>query len=289
VIPLDPPGPLTPREAFSWARAALTSIDPDAAALEARLFVTQAWGGSEHSIHMLPNVPSAGEEVARLFQYVRRRLTHEPAAYILGRREFWSLDFAVSPAVLIPRPDSETLIRQALDLLPDRNRPYTVLDLGTGSGSLLLAFLHERPNAMGVGIDSSAPALEIAHENARNLGLTDRARFALGDWTDGIADRFDLILCNPPYVADSERNMLMPDVRDHEPWDALFAGPEGMSAYARIVPQIPFVLSPGSIAIFEAGRGQATLIAEMCASQGLECVEIRDDLNGISRSVAVRL
>lgn len=281
-------GPLTPREAFSWARAALTRVDPDGAALDAKLFTIQAWGGREHSVHLLPDVPGDGETMARLFQYVRRRIAHEPTAYILGRKEFWSLDFLVSPAVLIPRPDSETLIRHALDMLPDRDRPYTALDLGTGSGCLLLTFLHERQNAKGLGVDASLEALEIARKNAENQGLATRARFALGDWASAVDERFDLVLCNPPYVAETERKSLAPDVRDHEPASALFAGPDGLAAYARIAPQLQRVLRPEGIAIIEAGLGQAAAISQLCVSQGLEVIGIREDFGGIPRSVAVR-
>jgi release factor glutamine methyltransferase len=277
---------MTPRAAFSWARDALTANDPDGAALDARLFIIQAWGGQLNSVHCLPDVPGNSEQMARLFHNVRRRLAREPTAYILGRKEFWSLDFLVSPAVLIPRPDSETLVQHALDLCGERDRPYAVLDLGTGSGCLLLSFLSERPNARGLGVDASAAALEIANKNAQNLGLSGRARFVLGDWAEGQTGPFDLVLCNPPYVGESE--VLAPDVRDHEPAEALFAGPDGMDDYVRIAPQLPGILAPGAAAIIEAGRGQAAGIARLCAAQGLEVIGIRDDLGGIARSVAVR-
>jgi release factor glutamine methyltransferase len=279
---------MTPREAFSWARAALATNDPDGAALDARLFVVHAWRGRESSVHLLPDVPGSDEQIARLIHYVRRRLAHEPAAYILGRKEFWSLEFRVTPAVLIPRPDSETLIRHALDLHPAGDRPYAVLDLGTGSGCLLLSFLHERPNARGLGVDASAKALDIARENAKHLGLADRARFALGDWGTGLAERFDLVLCNPPYIGEGERPNLSPDVVDHEPASALFAGPDGMSAYSRIAGQIAELLSGSGVAVFEAGRGQAAGIARLMTAQGLEVIGIRDDSGGVARSVALR-
>lgn len=285
---VDPPGPMTPGQAFSWARAALTSADPDGAALDAKLFVLEAMGRQATSIHLLPNVLGNGEQMARLFQFVRRRLAHEPTAYILGRKEFWSLEFLVSPAVLIPRPDSETLIRHALDLRPETDRPYTVLDLGTGSGCLLLSFLHERPNARGLGVDASMGALQIAQENAQKLGLSGRARFALGDWAQGLTGRFDLVLCNPPYIGERERDALAPGVRDHEPQGALFAGPDGLADYVRIAPQLRAILTPGGVAVFEAGRGQADAIARLCAAQGLEPIGIRDDFGGVARSVAVR-
>jgi release factor glutamine methyltransferase len=279
---------MTPREAFSWARDALISADPDDAALDAKLFVLEAWDRRANSIHLLPNVLGNGEQAARLFQFVRRRLAHEPTAYILGRKEFWSLNFLVSPAVLIPRPDSETLVRQALDLLPDRDRPYTVLDLGTGSGCLLLAFLSERPNARGFGVDASADALETAEKNAAALGFSGRAHFVHGDWDAGLAERFDLVLCNPPYIGERERASLAPSVRDHEPPQALFAGLEGFDAYRRIIPHLPALVRPGGIAVFEVGQGQGEGVADLMRAQGLEVIGIRDDLGGIPRSVAAR-
>lgn len=285
---LAEPGPMTPRAAFSWARDALSAIDPDGAALDAKLFVIQAWGGQANSVHLLPDVPGSDAQMARLSQYVRRRLGREPTAYILGRKEFWSLEFLVSPAVLIPRPDSETLIRHALSRLPDCNRPYTVLDLGTGSGCLLLAFLSEYPNARGLGVDVSADARDVAQKNAEKLALSGRAHFALGDWTEGLTDTFDLILCNPPYIAEADAARLEPDVRDYEPPGALFAGPDGMAAYARIVPQLRARLAPNGVAILEAGRGQAAALASLLAAQGLEAIDFREDFGGIARSVAAR-
>lgn len=279
---------MTPREAFSWARAALVSAGVEDAALDARLFVLHAWGGQAHSIHLLPDMPGSGEQMERLFQLVMRRLAREPTAYILGRKEFWSLEFLVSPSVLIPRPDSETIVRHALDLLPDRDGAYRVLDLGTGSGCLLLAFLHERLNATGLGIDVSSGALDIAKANASALGLSPRAQFARGDWASGLDARFDLVLCNPPYIAETERAGLAPDVRDFEPESALFAGPDGLAAYARVAEQLPSILVEKGVAIFEAGRGQPAAITSLCEAQALELVGIRDDLGGGARSIAVR-
>lgn len=283
-----PPGPMTPREAFSWARAALGSAGVEDAALDARLFVLHAWGVQAHSIHLLPDVPGGAEQMEQLYRFVVRRFACEPTAYIVGRKEFWSLEFLVSPSVLIPRPDSETIVRHALDLLPDRDGSYRVLDLGTGSGCLLLAFLAERPGAIGIGIDASAAALTVARANAERLNLSGRAHFAQGDWAAGMAGRFDLVLCNPPYIADAELATLAPDVRNYEPGAALFAGPDGFAAYRRIIPELPAVLGIGGLAIFEAGHGQAATITSLCEAQGLELVGIRDDLGGVARSIAVR-
>jgi release factor glutamine methyltransferase len=185
---------------------------------------------------------------------VQRRLAHEPLAYIIGRRAFWTIELEVAPGVLIPRPDSETLIEAALAHFGDTG-PRRILDLGTGPGTLLLAALDQWPGASGIGIDASEAALAIARANAKRLGLAARAEFRLGDWSEGMEERFDLILCNPPYV---EAGAALPaDVADWEPHGALFAGRDGLEDYRRLAPQVPRLLAPDGIACFEIGQGQA--------------------------------
>jgi release factor glutamine methyltransferase len=288
-VKVELPEGATPQEAFQWGRGVLATRDPDEAALDARLFLLEALERRGTSTHFLPQVPLTRMQGAVFSAFVRRRAAGEPAAYILGVKEFWSLSFSVSPAVLIPRPDSETLIRAALDLCPDANRPYTVLDLGTGSGCLLLAFLSERPAATGLGVDASAEALAIAAKNAMDLGLAGRARFALGDWGFGLLERFDLILCNPPYIAASEMPGLSHDVAGFEPHQALTPGPDGLAAYARIMPDLPRLLAPGGVAIFETGIGQAESAGLLLQRQGLEIIEIRKDYGGVPRAVVARI
>ncbi len=213
---------------------------------------------------------------------VSRRETHEPVSYITGHREFWSLDLVVSPAVLIPRPDSETLIEAAL---ASGITPVTILDLGTGSGALLLAILTEFPGAIGLGVDASPAALEIAARNAERLGLAARAQFQLGDWGQGLEQPFDLILCNPPYVETTAN--LAPDVRDHEPATALFAGPDGLDDYRRILPQLGRLLTPAGIAILEIGATQAAAVNALAATAGLSTTT-RRDLAGLDRCLILR-
>nr|WP_033923493.1 peptide chain release factor N(5)-glutamine methyltransferase [Sphingomonas sp. 37zxx] len=212
---------------------------------------------------------------------VARRLGHEPIAYITGTRDFWTITLDVAPGVLIPRADSETLIEAAVAHF-GQSMPATVLDLGTGSGALLLAALDQWPGARGVGVDCSDAALAIASANAVRLGMADRARFVRGDWTAGIADRFDLILANPPYIAADEP--LAREVRDHEPVGALFAEEGGLAAYRAIVPELVRLLMPGGAAILEIGWTQGDAVAAMVAGAGL-LPALRADLGGRPRAI----
>lgn len=214
---------------------------------------------------------------------LRRRMSGEPVAYILGRRDFWTIELAVGPGVLIPRPDSETLIEAAVVRF-GRAGPGRILDLGTGPGTLLLAALDQWPDATGLGIDRSQIALGYAQANADRLGLANRARFRIGDWGAGIDERFDLILCNPPYVA--ERDALGPGVRENEPHEALFAGPDGLDDYRRIAGQLGRLLAPGGIACIELGAGQAGAVGALFSAAGFT-ISSRSDLNGYQRCLIV--
>ena len=195
--------------------------------------------------------------MARLAPLVARRAAHEPLALILGRREFWSLEFAVSPATLIPRPESETLIEAAVAAFAHCAPPRLLLDLGTGTGCLLLAALSEFPAALGVGVDCSAEAAALAAGNAVALHLADRALFVCGDWADPLDAQFDLVLCNPPYVRTADLDGLMPEVARHEPRTALDGGPDGFAAWRRLLPALPRLLAPEGVAVLEIGAGQA--------------------------------
>ena len=201
-----------------------------------------------------------------------RRLRREPMAYILGEREFWSLPLRVSPAVLVPRPESETVVEAALESIADRAAPLRILDLGTGSGCLLLALLSELPHASGLGIDRSAAALAIARANAERLGLADRAAFREGDWGYGLAGPFDVIVSNPPYVARTDARNLAPEVFAFEPQEALFAGADGLDAYRALAPDCARLLAQDGVTCLEIGQGQGASVAAILRRHGLRLV-----------------
>ena len=249
--------------------------------LEARLLLGHVLGLSTADLIRdadRPIDPTAFDEL------VTQRADHVPLAYLTGHREFWSLDLAVSSATLVPRPDSETIVEAALREVA---APRLVLDLGTGSGCLLLAVLHERPGAFGVGIDRSVGALAIARSNAARCGLSDRAAFVLGDWAEAIEARFDLILSNPPYIPAPDIHGLMPEVALHEPLSALDGGPDGLDAYRRIIPSLPRLLSPVGRAVLEIGIGQSEAVSALAAEVGLSALS-HPDLAGIPRAVVLR-
>ena len=221
---------------------------------------------------------------------IERRAGNEPVAYITGRQAFWDLDLEVTPDVLIPRSDSETLIDAAVEAFEQVAAPARVLDLGTGSGALLLAALSVFPDATGVGIDASAAALSVAAGNANRLGFAKRTEWLHRSWRDDgwreALGRFDLILCNPPYVENDAA--LAPMVADHEPHSALFAGPDGLDDYRILLPQIPALLAPQGICIFEIGHIQAAAVTDLASCAGLS-TELRYDLAGKPRALRFSL
>jgi release factor glutamine methyltransferase len=255
------------------------------AAREARLLLAHAAGCQAALLAVDPARQIAAEAAAAFGSALVRRAAREPLAQITGLREFWSLDFRVTADVLIPRPDSETLLEAACALRPDRTAPLRVLDLGTGSGCLLLAALSEYPAATGLGVDISAPALAVARANALRLGLAERARFVRADWDSGLDARFDLVLCNPPYVADGEVESLAPEVARFEPRLALCGGADGLAAYRALAPALVRRLAPGGLALVEAGSGQASDIEDIFRKSGLAVPAMRRDLSGIARCV----
>jgi release factor glutamine methyltransferase len=219
---------------------------------------------------------------------LRRMAAHEPLSRIIGRREFWGLEFVLSPDTLDPRPDSETIVEAVLSRLPDRTRRHRFLDLGTGCGCLLLALLSEFPRATGVGIDVAAGAVRAARDNARRLGFGERTHFAVGDWAAAITERFDVIIANPPYIPTEAIPALMPEVRDYDPRRALDGGTDGLAAYRGIAADLPRLLLPGGLFAAEIGAGQADSVAAILQQNGLAIEGFAADLGGVVRCVVAR-
>lgn len=243
----------------------------DTARLDAELLMAEALHIDRDKLILSPpdrDVPK------RFWSMVKRRLKDEPIAYITGRRAFWNIDLHVGPGVLVPRPDSEVLIASAIEHFEKNGGPERILDLGTGPGTLLLAVLDIWPDATGLGIDVSRRALSYASANARRLGFEKRLKFKTGNWAEGINESFDLILCNPPYVAEGAE--LGPGVREYEPDEALFAGEKGLDAYAELAPQLPGLLNKGGLAAVEIGHDQAKSVTALLERNGLSARVVND-------------
>lgn len=258
----------------------ILSASSDTARLDAELLMAEALGIDRDRLLLAP--PKRKTIPARFAAMVERRRQGEPVAYITGRRAFWDIELHVGPGVLVPRPDSEVLIASAIAHFSGRAAPRRILDLGTGPGTLLLAALDVWKSATGLGIDQSRQALSYAAANARRLRFDDRATLRIGDWADGVDERFDLVLCNPPYVRTGDD--LGPGVREYEPDEALFAGADGLDAYRRLATQLPALIEAGGLAAIEVGHDQAGDVTEILARDGLES-RIADDLGGRPRAV----
>lgn len=272
---------------------ALTAAGIDNARFEARLLLAHATGLRTDQLIAHGRDPAPAPDVERLRALAARRIKREPMAYILGEREFWGLPFKVTPAVLVPRPDSETVIEAALSLMPDRTRAWRILDLGVGSGCLLLTLLKEFPQARGVGLDASADALAVAQSNAGSLGVADRATLRLGDWREPdwivpLGGPFDLVVSNPPYIEAAAIDGLMPEVARYEPRLALDGGTDGLAAYRRIAAAGPRLVAAGGHILVEGGEGQASEIAGLFSAAGLTPGKPFKDLAGMDRVVPAK-
>jgi release factor glutamine methyltransferase len=248
---------------------------------EARLLLAHALGVSRDQTL---NANPTPDQAAVFAVLVARRAAHEPFAYITGHREFWSLDFDVGPGVLVPRPDTETLIEQALRLYPDRAAPLRIADLGAGSGAILVAALTEFPNATGIGFESSAQAFRYAQANAARH-VPGRAELRAADWNSA-SGPFDLVFSNPPYIRSTDIESLAPDVAGFEPHAALDGGPDGLDAYRGLAGLLPRILAPGGHALLEIGIGQGPALEALFP--GLELVCIAPDLSGVPRCLVLR-
>lgn len=273
-------------EALRAAAAQLAGVG-ETARLDAEILMAHALGLSRSEMLMRQRELAVPEGFAAL---VERRAAGEPVAYIRGTQAFWDLELAVTPDVLIPRGDSETLIEMAVEAFAGQAAPARILDLGTGSGALLLAALSVFAGAEGLGVDASLAALGVAKGNAERLGFGNRASFRPlswldADWADGLG-QFDLILCNPPYV--EAMAVLDATVKDHEPHSALFAGADGLDDYRVLIPQIPALLAAHGVAIFEIGFTQADAVSDLATRVGLS-TEMRRDLAGNPRALRFSL
>lgn len=258
--------------------------------LDARLLLCHAAGLTHEAYVAGLDDALAPDAAARFGTYVERRLAGEPVSRIIGFREFYGRPFCIDQSTLDPRPDTETVIEAALAMV-DCEAPLDILDLGTGSGCILVTLLAELPKVIGLGIDKSLPALEIARANAQILGVGDRANFVAGDWLEPIDGTFDLVVANPPYLSVADMAALSPEVRDHDPKAALDGGRDGLSAYRRIAPQLRKALRPGGFALFEVGQDQAQAVLRLLAESGLEVGEGQNlwrDLAGRPRVVGGR-
>ncbi|MBC9179679.1 peptide chain release factor N(5)-glutamine methyltransferase [Pseudoroseomonas ludipueritiae] len=252
--------------------------------LEARLLLSTAMGVETTALLRDSRAPVPPEAALRFAGMLKRRLAHEPMGYVLGHQGFWTLDLAVSPATLIPRADSEAIVEAALQ----GPAPARVLDLGTGTGCLLLAVLSEHPAAFGIGVDLAPEAAALAAANARRNGLGERAVFLAGSWADSLTGGFDLVLSNPPYIESADIPGLMPEVALHEPARALDGGADGLDAYRLIVADLPRLLRPRGRAVLELGQGQGPSVSAFARTAGLEVVGTHADLGGVDRALILR-
>lgn len=262
------------------------SIDtPDS---DARLIMQLVTGATRLELITWPDVPLSDTQRIDLQAALEQRMGGTPIGRLTGCRDFWGLEFALSPDTLEPRPDSETIIEEALEWASQRAAPpRRILDLGTGSGCLLIALLNEWPEATGIGTDISQRALNMASRNAKANGIGARAHFIETTWADGLQDRFDLIVSNPPYIASAEIALLSREVRLHDPLCALDGGPDGLDAYRAIVADMRRLMAPGARAIFEIGAGQDTGLIGLAARHGFATVGQRRDIGGHIRALSL--
>jgi len=268
-------------------RRRLEAAGVDTPVLDARMLVEAGAGVSRLDIVTDPRRELSSAQIAGVEALAQRRIAREPISHILGRKAFWTLEFAVTPDVLTPRPETELLVEAALEFLAPE-KPALVLDIGVGSGALLLSVLSERPHAIGVGVDVSDAALAISHANAEALNLSNRVEWRNASWGEGLEGGFDLILSNPPYIASAEIADLSPEVSRHEPRLALDGGADGLDAYRALGPRMASLLAPGGRFAVEVGRGQAAAVWALFDQAGLAPEDVRADLAGVERVVTGR-
>ena len=260
----------------------------DSPDLDARLLVGHALGLDHTALASKGERQLSADEVSAVSDLATRRLAHEPVARIVGHKEFWGLEFKVTPATLVPRPETETLVEAALAAIPDRSLALRIADFGTGTGALLLALLSEFPNAVGIGTDISISALAVAHDNAVRLGVGSRAHFIACDYGSALRGPFDLIISNPPYIASGDIAGLDSEVRNYDPGRALDGGASGLDAYRAVLAHAGRLLAPEGIVVVELGAGQASSVAALMGKGGIAADAPKPDLNGRFRSLLGR-
>ncbi|MFC0409489.1 peptide chain release factor N(5)-glutamine methyltransferase [Roseomonas elaeocarpi] len=256
--------------------------------MEARMLLAHALNTDEAALLREPRQPVAPEAARDFAAMLERRLQGTPMAYLLGSAGFWTLDLETSPDTLIPRADTETLVEAALELPLDREAPLRILDLGTGTGALLLALLSELPRAFGIGVDLVEGAARLAGRNAARNGLAERAAFVTGSWDDALSGQFDLIVSNPPYIETDAIDGLMPEVSRHEPRTALDGGADGLVAYRLLAERLRDRLAPGGHAVLEIGSDQEVSVSGLFRGHGYEVLGCRRDLGGNPRALVLR-
>lgn len=276
---------MTRGEALAVAQTRLAEAGVETPALDAKLLLLFAESLETAALMADPDAPMAAPKAFEAA--IKRRCTREPVSKILGYRDFWAHRFAVSPDVLDPRPDTETLIEAVLEQSPKEGNAR-ILDLGTGSGCILLTLLEEYPAATGIGVDVSQAALAVAKRNAEAMKLTHRAEFLSSDWFMALDETFDLVVSNPPYISTLEKTSLSPEVIDWDPEAALFAGMDGLQAYREIADGLAAVLKPDGTAFFEIGQGQGDAVADLFKNVGFKRISSRFDLGGIERCICVQ-
>lgn len=268
------------------ASQALERAGIEDARREARLLLCWATGRDLGGLLSLDGIDAG--QAARFAEALKRRLEREPMAFITGEAGFWTLDLETGRDTLIPRADSEALIEALLEICPDRDAPLSILDLGTGTGCLLLAALSEYPQAKGVGVDLSLHAAILARRNSIRTGLGKRSAFLAGSWADALSGRFDIVLSNPPYIETGDLVGLMPEVVRYEPARALDGGADGLEAYRILCAALPELLVPGGYAILEMGIGQIDAVSALGQANGLREVARRADLGGVGRALVLQ-
>lgn len=273
---------------YAGVKKRLAAAGGDTPELDARLLLAAACDIDDVALIAEPEMLVPATALSRLEVMVERRLAGEPVSRILGCREFWGLAFHLNSATLDPRPDSETIIEAVLRVAGDTTAPLHILDLGTGTGCLLLALLSEYKQAQGLGVDVSETAIDAADENAVRLGLAGRASFVQGDWANGLTGHYDVIVSNPPYIPSADIDRLSPEVRQFDPVTALDGGADGLDPYRHLMPEIRRLLAPEGFGVLEFGEGQGADIAAIARMAGLTVCGLHSDLAGLERVIIVK-